>query len=399
MTENDLKIKIEVILNKFIEKINDFYLNKNLLNDFSENNLNILKLQHSLLFLKYSNLLNSENYKLKSVNLFEEVYNSLEENINGFGIYTGIGSVSWYNQYFVNNKLITYDNDFFDFFDKQLLAECKKQKKYKNFDLFSGLLSYGNYFYRRALYDKKNVVFLKKIERYLIELKDENGIISYDSAADTNNPINIGLAHGLPSQIVFFSKSYELTKNKESIQYAKDAIDFILKYRKTNGDSMFPSVIDLFNKSNNLIDSRLAWCYGDLGIAYAILYYSKATKDNIYKDIAIEIIKHSIKRVKNTGVNDKCFCHGTSGLFYLFYKLYTKFNIKICEKAYKYWLKLTLENYKNLNSFETCALNIELNKKEFMLDLGLIEGITGIGLSLVSYIDKTENEWEDFFML
>jgi lantibiotic modifying enzyme len=195
------------------------------------------------------------------------------------------------------------------------------------------------------------------------------------------------------------SKTYEFTKNIESILYAKNAIDLILKYKKNGGDSMFPSVIDLFNKSNNLSDSRLAWCYGDLGIAYSILYYYRASRDITYKDIALEIIKHCINRDKNTGVNDKCFCHGTSGLFYIYYKLYSIFDIKIFEKAYKYWLNLTLENYRNISSFETCALNIELKKKEYMLDLGLIEGITGIGLSLISYLDTKENDWEDFFML
>lgn len=394
-----MRQKIETSVKKLVQEIdrlkhkNPYYV------------LGAGKLGYSILYAKYGKYTGDQTYIDKALEEFENIYLNLSDGVSEdeTGIITGNGGIAWVFQYLVNQKLLEYDDDFFQFFDNLFIEKCNSIKKDKNYDLFYGLLSYGNYFLQRTKYNNANKKYLTEITTLLKSCRDEQGIVWNDEFGYNKNEINLGMAHGLPSQVVFLCKSFEYTQNNHDLIFAKHTLDFILRFKgKKGGISYFPYVV---NKNNLNIDpsdykSRLAWCYGDLGIAYALLYYWSVSGESFYKNEAIEILKHNAtKKIedKYTGISDKCFCHGTSGVFYMFHKISTFFGLTEFTETSEYWLNETLKNADNLNSFKTLAY--KNGKGIYVIDLGLIEGYVGIALSLLGFLDSNANEWEEIFML
>lgn len=393
-TENILHV-----IHKLIQEI-DLYKHKN--PSFA---LGSGKLGYSLLFSKFGKYTNNEVYVKKALEEFENIYEILEGGVSEeeVEIITGSGGIAWTFQYLVNNHFLEYDNDFFQFFDKVLIDKCRVITTHKNYDLFYGLLSYGNYFLQRTKHDESNKKYLIEIIDLLKSCRDEKGIVWNDDFGNNKNEINLGMAHGLPSQVVFLCKSFKYTQNNRDLSFAKHTLDFILRFKgKNDGISYFPYVVDNDNFSLNLSQyhARLAWCYGDLGIAYALLYYWYVSNDCFYKEQAVEILLHNANRkIENiqTKIYDKCFCHGTSGVFYMFHKINSFFNLPEFKEVSLYWLDQTLKNHDDLNSFKTLAYKD--GEMIYVTDLGMIEGYVGIALSLLGFLDSTGNEWEEIFML
>jgi len=360
----------------------------------------------SLFYFKYGKYLKNASILDLSYIEFEKAYALIEtSNIDEttVNIIDGFGGVAWLFQYFINNNFIEYDNDFLSYFDDLIIKRCYEEIKNTNYDLFYGIIGCGSYFLQRVKYNPQCVSYLNEIVGLLNKEKDENNIIWNDRFSKSSGYINFGLAHGLPSQIIFFSKVYKLTGNVLSKELANSAIDFILKYKSTDkmSISLFPNFVSYYNNDINY-NSRLAWCYGDIGIGYSILYYSVVINSQKHRKIAIDILKKcaSIKQEDLTsGIKDKCFCHGTSGIFHIFNNIVNKFGLNEFYEVKNYWLNKTLENYSDINSFMSCAFDKKAKKEIYINDIGLIEGYIGIGLTLLANVDSTANEWEELFML
>ncbi|MFK8007579.1 MAG: lanthionine synthetase LanC family protein [Saprospiraceae bacterium] len=120
-------------------------------------------------------------------------------------------------------------------------------------------------------------------------VRDEDGSLRwvYTNALEKSSSFNLGMSHGLASTISILCK---FAKNKRFAPKSKElllgAVRYILKNKSENPDSYscFPNSIALENnESTKLKGSRLAWCYGDLGIGYSLLEASDILNNKIIK--------------------------------------------------------------------------------------------------------------------
>jgi lantibiotic modifying enzyme len=148
--------------------------------------------------------------------------------------------------------------------------------------------------------------------------------------------------------------------------------------------------------------SRLGWCYGDLGISQAILSASGVMENKDWKDTAIKIFIHSGHRkdVRRNSVHDAGLCHGSIGVAHIFCRLYRKTGMEVFNEAAKYWYRKTLE-YSIFG--DTCAgykhLIFPDKKRVWVNNFGLLAGITGIGLGIMSYLDHELTSWDECLLL
>lgn len=367
-------------------------------------------LANSLFYYKLSKYLNDDLYIDLAINEFEKVYNIIENvDVNSnMNLVSGYSGVAWLFQYYVNNDVLEYDADFFSFFDKIIIDQCKKDKLLGRYDLFYGILGYGSYFLQRNRFDKINTdKYLNEIVQVLsdISIEDSDGIYWFsDMFSNEKNKINIGMAHGLPSIISLLTKIYSINKNSLAKDMLIKATNWLLKFKKNdkNSSSMFPYFIDRINKKiSTSSTTRLAWCYGDLTIGYVVFVLGKTIKNIYFINQGLDILKNcASKKIDDpaTGVHDKGFCHGTSGIYYIFHKLNIDFKSDEFKHAEEYWLEKTVinldENIESLKSYATLD-----NKIHFAHDYGLINGYPGIGLTLLSSLNTDGNEWDEIFML
>lgn len=231
-----------------------------------------------------------------------------------------------------------------------------------------------------------------------IAQKDENGVFWVDKYDRIT--INLGLAHGIPAIISFLGKTYSQTKYENAKELGEQSVNWLLSQKTNKNDyCYFPSKIKIDNTSNtNHIGSRLAWCYGDLSIAHSLITFGKnVDNEYIQKEGEIILLKTLDRKVsdENSGINDKGFCHGTSGVFYLYKKINESLNKY--DVTEKYWMdELVKQTY--LESFYSYIFYE--NNYKYAPDIGLITGFCAIGLVLLSTINKKQdNSWEDIFMI
>lgn len=148
--------------------------------------------------------------------------------------------------------------------------------------------------------------------------------------------------------------------------------------------------------------SRLGWCYGDLGVATSLWQAGKALHNREWQEKALKVLRFSTSRrdFRNAGVIDAGLCHGAASVCMMFHYAYRQTGEKLFEEVRDYWFDVTL----NIGSRKEGLAGYSAwrgNGKEWVKEYDLLEGIAGIGLLLLSlYIPALQNaKWMNFFLL
>jgi len=210
---------------------------------------------------------------------------------------------------------------------------------------------------------------------------------------------NIGLAHGLPNLIkIGMECVHRDICISESTNLVKRAIDFLIANVNTDQSrSFFSSLIVKGKAPSNF--SRLAWCYGDLSLAFILYQASLLLKDKELEQFSLNILVRSTKRLdtKETLVYDAGICHGSAGIAHIYNKIWTLTNNPEFEDAGQYWIKKTLE-FIDDTDLHTGALKYNSHSNGFSRDQYLLEGSAGIGLVLLSYLSH-DFSWDECLLL
>jgi lantibiotic modifying enzyme len=218
---------------------------------------------------------------------------------------------------------------------------------------------------------------------------------------DVEDEINLSLAHGQPSFLQILiqaSKKKIKVKNIDTLIHTglqlitsvQQPIDF-----EKEQYNYFPCTINGTTMQVTKAYSRLAWCYGDLGIL-STLYQAAALLPKLWgstQQLAnyYAMGTSTIKRTSliQTALTDTNFCHGTSGVARCYTYLYQLTGLVVYKEAGNYWLQKTLEQLPT--DIEQGIYN---GKETDMLD-----GLVGVNLSLLSYLTPRELQWPKILLV
>lgn len=246
---------------------------------------------------------------------------------------------------------------------------------------------------------KHNKEIPKYIEELLTELEKsgslcENNAIKWSSVLNLETGekgYNISLSHGMSSIIAFLIRLHQLNFKVERVEkLLTRTINYILQQinYKEGKASYFPS----YSKENNLgnPDSRLGWCYGDLGIAYMLFRVAILLSNKELEKTAINILYHNCSRLdlKSNGIQDASLCHGTAGVALIFWKIYLNTSINKFNETGNYWINQTIQMAKYSDGL--AGFKAWQTKKfgGFVSSSDLLNGISGIGLILLTRLTK-----------
>ena len=281
-----------------------------------------------------------------------------------------------------------------------MIAELKKE----NYDFLHGASGLALYFYKRETCVNR-VKYLSDFVEELDKIahKDENGIrwLSELNREENIKGYNLSLSHGIASIIVFLSKLNKAEIANEQVSWLlRGAVKYLLNQQLDTSvfKSNFPPVV---SSSEALTHSRLAWCYGDLGIGIALWQAGENTNNDIWKNKAIEILLHSTGRrdLKENAVIDAGLCHGTAGIAHIYNRMYNYTGRKEFKSVASYWYKETL----SMAKFEDGLVGYKTWRSEkfggWQNETSFLEGIAGIGLSFISAISDIEPAWDESLLL
>ncbi len=354
--------------------------------------------------LFFSNLNNDERYYDKSIELIESELSYYSNHFENLTFWTGIASLGWFCNAIIKKHVDSeYDANFNAIngvLEKYMLNNYNCGLYY--YDYLHGGLGIGHHFLLES--KKSSIVSLVEkihdsaIEDYQTKGKKWRTITGYQSE---QWDYNISISHGMSSIVIMLSKILQKEiEHKKCAELIEGAVNYILaqKLPKGNYNSIFGNYA--LESMEEPYSSRLAWCYGDLGIAVALWRASKALCRKDWEDEAKAILRHASQRrdLKENAVIDACFCHGTSGIAHVFNRMWRETGMPECRDAAEYWINQTL----SMARFEDGLAGYKTwqgDKRGFQNEYGLLEGIAGIGLALLSFLSDEDPTWDECLLL
>lgn len=279
----------------------------------------------------------------------------------------------------------------------------------KNTDFLHGALGIFYYFLNQPPCDKRDE-YLKGIFSGLIKScrVDEKGLRLYNFSSnepEADGNFDMGLAHGLSGFLLILIECIRAGfEVQDASHYLNEGIRYLMSLEQAgeseenDNGSLFPtSVMEPFhvNLSENLSNykGRLAWCYGDLNIAWVLIRSSEIFQSESLFDKGVAIALNTIKRKteQEALVGNYFFCHGSAGLSYLYKRLFDVTGNQAFNEAYLHWLGRLPQELSGMELFE--------NFKQFPNStFSLLEGLIGL---VPAYINESDSNdiWNKTFLL
>jgi len=323
--------------------------------------------------------------------------NQLSENNFSYNYSSGIAGLNW-----VLNFISEEDQNNFDYVTEvkddlhAMITDIPLDNRFsRNLDFLHGMTGIIHYLVDFG-HDKKSIDIILYYLNYINKCKIESKFghyVTFQSLRDNSLHIDYGLAHGLAALIQVLLKIY--TKNIETIlskRLVSGFIEFLLN-NKNNPKLTFSHFPISFEEINT--SSRLAWCYGDIGIAMAIWRAGVIFNNKEWVKKAEEFFLHSTDRtsIKSTLLYEPMICHGSAGLGLMYNRIYRNTNNQRYKKQSDYWFQKTLD-YSTVNGSYYGYGKYKNDEKSWELDYTFLEGSIGIALSYISYLSEEDLKWD-----
>jgi class I lanthipeptide synthase len=150
--------------------------------------------------------------------------------------------------------------------------------------------------------------------------------------------------------------------------------------------------------------ARCAWCYGDPGIAAALLMAARGVGDAGWEQAAVALACRAAERpTSQTGVVNAGFCHGAAGLAHLYNRMYQATGEPKLGRAALYWLERTLGFYRlakdSGGSWVQGSWNPAQRERWTWTGIDLVEGAAGVALVLLAAATPVEPAWDRMFLV
>jgi lantibiotic biosynthesis protein len=230
------------------------------------------------------------------------------------------------------------------------------------------------------------------------EILDEESRKQYPSGR-----ADLGVAHGLAGTIALLGcicgAGVEQGRARPLLQ---GAVSWLLAHSMpTEAGATFPVwVAPGFQPG----PARCAWCYGDPGIAAALLLAARGVGNAGWEQTAVALACRAAERpASETGVVNANFCHGAAGLAHLYNRMYQANGEPKLGRAALYWLERTLGFYRRASDAGGTWVqgNWDPDQPDLWTWTGieLVEGAAGVALVLLAAATSVEPTWDRMFLL
>lgn len=178
-------------------------------------------------------------------------------------------------------------------------------------DLVRGIVGIGVYALERGNMALASAV----VDELRRRAEPRAGGRTWRARSESGNPWDLGVAHGVAGAIAFLARAaaVDIDGARELLE---DAVAYLRGLAPAGTAGRFPSY------ESGPARSRLAWCYGDLGIAVALLGAGLLVERPAWCDDALALALACARRTfAESEVTDPVMCHGAAGNAHLFNRM------------------------------------------------------------------------------
>jgi hypothetical protein len=157
---------------------------------------------------------------------------------------------------------------------------------------------------------------------------------------------NLGLAHGAPGAIGFLGRVCAADVASRTQRKARTLLEravawLLAQELPADEVSRFPYGL---RDGEPPAPARLAWCYGDAGVAAALLIAARGAGQKSWEKAATRIALAAAARPLDTaGVHDAGLCHGAAGVGHAFHRMYQATGEEALARSARAWFRRALE--------------------------------------------------------
>jgi hypothetical protein len=297
--------------------------------------------------------------------------------------------------------------------DATLIDFMAQQRGRIDPELVMGLSGLGTYFLERLPRPSAAIGLARVIEALAAQSEASEagitwrkGLAALSDAHRERFPeglYNLGIPHGVPGVVAFLAR---VCASEAASPLARELLEgsaaWLLAQELPVGASLYP-YFSAPGRGPIADETRLAWCYGDLGIAAALLLAARALGRRDWEAAALRAAENAARRGEaDSGVEDGMICHGAAGLAHLFNRLYQATGRPSLRRAAESWYLRTLSYHDPANGptgyacFIRDPLDADTNEGRIIWSeaYGVAVGVTGISLVLLAGISRIAPDWD-----
>ncbi|MFL6263650.1 MAG: lanthionine synthetase C family protein [Thermoanaerobaculia bacterium] len=324
-------------------------------------------------------------------------------------LYGGFTGVSWVLEHLQGGPSEEDDEDLNEEIDAALLAYLRQTPWPFHYDLTGGLVGFGVYALER-LPRPSAVACLEQVVERLAEMSEPRpggGLAWFTPlrlVPEPNRPWypqgyeNLGMAHGLPGVVAVLARTCAAGVAVERARpLLEGAVSWLLAQKLPPSErSVFPYAV---GPEVKIRPARTAWCYGDGGIALALLAAGRAAGRADWEREALDLARTVARRpVESCGVEDAGLCHGAAGLGHLLNRLHQATGDPELREAARAWLGRALgyrEPGRGIGGFLSYTPPPDdPDQLVWNEDPGFLTGSSGIALALLAGISAVAPDWD-----
>ena len=359
----------------------------------------------ALFFAYLDRVLPGEGYDDLAIDLLERAVDALSNLDVRPGLYSGFAGVAWVAEHLQGWLLDPDDADPVEGIMAAILEHLQQTPWRRHYDLIGGLVGFGALGLERHP-RSGGAECVALVTAHLAELAERQGegltwltrpeLLTPQAAEMTpQGQYDVGVAHGVPGVVGFLAEAVGAGLAPPAAgPLLAGAVRWILSCKRPSRGGLFPYHIA---PGSDLSGSRLAWCYGDPGIATVLLAAARHTGEPSWEREALEAARLAAARDwSSSSVRDSCLCHGGAGVAHLFNRLFQASRAPELAEAARYWFEWTLADRKpgkGCAGFLHWSMTEE-RQQEWLEDPGFLMGSAGIGLALIAALFPVEPAWD-----
>jgi lantibiotic modifying enzyme len=318
-------------------------------------------------------------------------------------LYSGFPGIAWVGDH-LRGRLFEGDPDENREVDEALLSALEHPSWPSEYDLINGLVGLGVY----ALEGLPRPTALTLLERIVARLGERlreqpEGASWFSEPASLpefqrdefpGGLFNLGASHGAAGAVALLGAA-----SRAGVAAARPLLDRVVSWllarrQPAEGGYSFSHfyVPDLEPRV-----CRLAWCYGDPGMAATLLVAAQGAGEPAWERAAVEVARLAAGRPeKEARIQDAGLCHGATGLAQIFNRMYQQTGDEQLASAARAWYERTLRDRTpglGFGGFRAWSSGLT-GTPDWRDDPGFLEGAAGVGLALLAAVSPVEPAWD-----
>ena len=316
-------------------------------------------------------------------------------------LYAGFTGVAWATEHILGESP---DDDPNEAIDEALIALLEQSPWRDETDLISGLVGLAVHALERLprpsgrrclelILDRLDETAERRDGRATWRTPPEL-LPEHDRRQHPDGYYNVGVAHGVPGLVAVLGPmaAAEIGGGRAR-KLLGEAAAWVLDQRldAADGASLFPYFV---GPGISRRPGRFAWCYGDPGVAAALLGAARAVGDPELEGAAMAVARRAAREpATRPDVMDAGLCHGAAGVAHLFNRIHQATGDEACAAAARRWFERALEMRvpgEGLGGY----LSHAGADGSWRIDPGLCTGAAGTALALLAGTSAIEPAWD-----